>query len=525
MNIYGPVSGEPRFSTIANVFTPSTIDESFQHPNGGTTPGVKNEFGKWDLRGHPNRRLSVGPDELSTFAALYHGPMTDLHRARLPAVHSTELADVLTKFASQAAKLGSLGPTEVFLNSTHWNETIAQSDGTMRRQTEFAADEGSFIASGPHLYLCNAINKTPRSVCNTHKAYDNVNLEVISNDYFPRSNFQPACSASVYRARIPRVTWTEEGEEQRPFTNYFRTFVRRGLSLSGERTLLAAVAPRGACHINGIFSVTPRDPLLCVLLAGLWSSLPYDFFVKTAGKGDFMRDAAIALPLPTEGSWFAALVIRALVLNSVTEHYAELWGNIWRESWQRERWVKEEGRLPDSFFSTLKPAWCRESGLRIDYQRRQALLEIDVLASQALGLTLDELLTVYRVQFPVMRHYERDTWYDANGRIVFTISKGVNGVGLPRRAGARDESCTIVHPDGRSSKKRLGWEDIQPRDGRPQVPDGTRINRPVMDDTMPGGPIERIIEYVAPFGLADRESDYRIAWAEFERRAALEKAH
>jgi len=107
----------------------------------------------------------------------------------------------------------------------------------------------------------------------------------------------------------------------------------------------------------------------------------------------------------------------------------------------------------------------------------------------ALGLTLDELKTIYRVQFPVLKQNEQDTWYDQKGRIVFTASKGLSGVGFTRSE----------------------WEQIK------SMKSGT-VEQTITDDTMPGGPRERTIVYHAPFDKCDREKDYETAWREFERR-------
>jgi hypothetical protein len=122
----------------------------------------------------------------------------------------------------------------------------------------------------------------------------------------------------------------------------------------------------------------------------------------------------------------------------------------------------------------------------------------------------------------VMQGYERDTWYDINGRIVFTNSKGLVGVGLPRKGGIKTPKTRIQTPDGKPREGNFGWEDLweyaaAPEGGTPKVPDGTVITQWVTDDTLPGGPrtVER--RYVAPFARANREEDYRIAWEFFSK--------
>ena len=49
-------------------------------------------------------------------------------------------------------------------------------------------------------------------------------------------------------------------------------------------------------------------------------------------------------------------------------------------------------------------------------------------------------------------------------------------------------------------------------------PAGYVFARTITDDTMPGGAVERTIEYVAPFERCDREQDYEAAWKFFEKK-------
>lgn len=487
INLTGSIQSEPNFHNVANLFRPSVLDHSFGHSGEGLCEGIKNEQNRWSVAGHRNRIIVLGRYELSLFARLYDNNETSPLEARLPALHSRQLLDVLEKFAKHPVKLAAI--REQVYATQHWNETNAQNDNTIRRETSFPDKAETLILTGPLFFVCKPIHQTPKEICNTNRAYDLIDLTAVSEDYLPRTNYVPDCDPDEYHRRTPAVPWQDTDDlgaiiPPKKITEFYRYTSREMLSQIGERTLVPCITPKGTSHVHTCISIAFRDTRTMVTFVGTAASLPIDYWIKSTGSGHANTSILSQLPLITD---HLALLTRALALNCLTTHYAELWRECWDETFRDEVWLGDDPRLDPDFWRNLTPEWTRHCALRTDFSRRWALVELDVLVARELGLTLEELQTIYRVQFPVMRQYEADTFYDQHGRIVFTASKGLPGVGF----------------------SRAEWNAIKDKQS------GT-VTRAITDTTLPTGPVERTLEYHAPFTLQNRETDYATVWAKLD---------
>jgi len=449
--VYVAKSGKnPNFLYMANVFHPHTIDSSISHDGLGKIPGIKNDSENWDLRGHFNRLIHFDENLLGLFAELYDEEGTLFGQARLPVVHTKEVVKVMNKFKMQSNKLIDI--QSEFMFTAMWNETNAQKDGIIKRAICYPNSSFEWIISGPHVYVATPFFKSPNENCRNPLDYSKIDLTTITDDYLPRTTYTPV-DATHYLEQT--VKWHDK-----PVTSYYRQCFRAMLAPESERTLTGCIIPKGAGHINGINSYVFSNETLLVNFSGLCNSIIYDFFVRSTGKMN-LGEIPKRLPLPdlsdTMRRWLHA---RTLRLNCLTTHYAELWAELYDPAFNQDGWAKSDPRLTS--WGSLSPTWQRQVALRTPFERRQALVEIDVLAALALDLTLEELLTIYRVQFPVLQKNERRLRFDQRG------------LEVPMKTTASELQPDSSHPD--------------------------------------------YAALVKPFTPVSREADYRLAWGYFRDR-------
>lgn len=486
INVYGGPQKEISFDAIFNLYDPLTIELCYDSCNIKEEQlGIKDDLGDWNTKGSPRRILHFDKDKLLLLAELFDGK-ADIKDAKLSAIQLSDELDILKTINNVKTTLSSINKKLVI--TTMWDETNSQKSGDIERNVHFSPERIGRIYSGPHIGVCNPLFKCSRRECNLNSDYDNIDLMSIPYEYSQRVNYSPCASMDKYEKQIPDNTWSGK------VYNDYRIVARKMLNLGGERTLIAAIIPPKTTHINGLLGFDFKEENDLVLAEAMFSSIPFDYFVRTLNKGNLQPNVVTKLPY-VNTKYDGALKIRALLLNCLSGEYALLWNRMYENEYKKETWAKSDFRLRNNKFSSLSATLELSTSCRTDYERREVLIEIDVLTAMALGMSLEQLKTIYKIQFPVLQSYEADTWYDRNGRIVFTNNRSLPGVGLPR----------------------MEWEKI--KDAKEGV-----FTQTIEDDTLSGGPITRTIDYVAPFDRCDRENDYEEVWHNFEQRFGKETA-
>ena len=459
------------FQLIANLFHPSTIDGSIAGDQCCAIPGIKTDGGQWEIKGHPGRLIRVTLDELSLFYSIYGPRGGTIETALLPSIHSTDEYGVYRKLSECGSSNADLLESSYYI-SEHFNERRRQDDGTIVKTDEDCEDVNSLVITGSYLAPGNPYNKQPRLGCRHNLDFDVIDLTSVAEGFVPRTRYIPGDRA-LFEANTPQSPWGK-------VTDYCRIAFRGQLKLGNERSFITAIIPPGVAHVHSVQSLlVPNYRDMC-LVSGYLTTILGDFYFRSGAKTSVYYKDLKGMPFGEVDCVGGMIVNRVLLLNCITSHYAGLWGACW-DNEEGDSFVKDDERLPP--FPLNHKSWSENCPLRTWYSRRQALIELDVLYAISFSYTEEELVSIYRTYFPVLRNYDGNTWFDSQGQIAFTPNgNGLPGVGVKRNSFEtwvkQLQTSTSLPPD--FDKKGL----------------------------------------VPPFDKCDREADMRQAYREFQRRLA-----
>src|SRR5699024_2563124 len=138
---------------------------------------------------------------------------------------------------------------------------------------------------------------------------------------------------SVYDAAYGTWTYGDSRNDktvtvETPVRDHYRVMWRRLAASTGERTMIPALLPPGAGHVETVVwvevpSVSCRE---AAVAAGSMGSLGAGFGGRSTVGADIRAPVGARVPLiPGAQPLSAAAVLRTLRLNALTTSYADLW--------------------------------------------------------------------------------------------------------------------------------------------------------------------------------------------------------
>ncbi|MGP5008398.1 restriction endonuclease [Brachybacterium tyrofermentans] len=492
INVYGS-ERRPDFLSAVALYHPETVEASIRHNGDGSEPGYKDEDNDWDLRPHRGRIQHVTRKELKVWHRLMEGGSGEvpIEAARMVSTVNTAAANALDVLV-ESATIGDLRPGF----SRGWDETFGRRDGFFESRWGRADSWRDVILQGPYFHVGNPFSASRGESMKSNRDYKSVDLEELPADALPVTEYKPiyetSPSGTVDTSRYDSAygRWVSERDDQgAPVASVavrdcYRVMWRRMAARTGERTVISAIFPPGTAHVDGVcsFGVPSWSSRTLALTAVSMSSLLSDFYVRATAGSDIRQPEAARLPRIRDDHPLANVaLLRALRLNGLTNAYADLWRECYDPSFTEDSWTGARERPNRPALGDVGPEWTATTPLRMDEDRRQALVEIDAIMALVTGIDIEDLVTLYRTQFGVLAEYDR---------------------GGGKRAYIFDDDGRII-----PSAVRTAWNKAdRPEYGLPEE------DRTYTNDS------GRTIVAPEPFRILDRAEDLRVAYHAFQER-------
>jgi hypothetical protein len=453
------------FEHISNLTNVKSIDKIYSN-NDSNYYGIKTSNNKPEINGNKHRIISVNNSFLDSLYPVLGGASKPSSMP-LPVIHDKRLVNAILKVTSKRLLKDIRNKVS---NKEAFRETQAKKNGEIQKIDNNPEYIDELVMGASQIYVGNALYKEPNIDCSSSTDFSVIDHQLISDSYIPRALFK----------------LTHKGKEKTEFIKNYYLVNRMMVDTTWPRTYVSAILPPFVKTIHALFSCHFIEQADLVSFASFSQSIIYDFIIKVKGKSNVVFKQIETLPVPLE--CFSKIISRGLRLQCHTSFYADLWFRNFKEEFKNDSFSKRlpYGENEGSNWNALNTKWSNIVALKSPYYRRQAQLEIDVLVAMHFGLSLEELISIYRIQFFGLQKVEENTFYDQTGKIVYTSSTSQTG--------------NSVNTDVWNQIKKINsGQNYIHENAKSKIYKGIKV------------------KYIAPFFKLDRVEDYKTAWAHFEK--------
>lgn len=332
---------------------------------------------------------------------------------------------------------------DAILLSSMWHETRALAAGLLVRETTTPKTPDAWFITGANIWVANALEKAPKPVCASSHDYETRDLASMPPDFRPPSLYRMGDADKLARRRPPVLPWRRTAAVDRHPADDYRLVVRRMATLTGERTLVAAIVPPGVQSIDTVFSVNVRTSSELLDLAACCASTLFDVMAKMSGRTNISDRWFLSLPRVTLSERSR---LRVAALHALTEDYRDLWERAWHPAWAVD---ELEGAEPT-------PLWQPACALRTDLARRNARVALDVEVAQAMGVGFEDVRGWVHDHAVRAHEVDASTWYDQRGVMAYQRSRRLADRGLLRR----DDEVWVTPRGGAPAYRATAWAQL-----------------------------------------------------------------